>query len=156
MIDSFTLRVVELEAQVALLEFILFIKENVRGHIAALGLIQKRDSPLRLFKVKSELQSGYALSVREHTVDVRKLLGHLFLGDHLSRRRVKYLSPTDMIAMKMGVDDVAHRQGAYRSELIERGTSRGHALGRVNHHYTRMSSGGCELSVASARSELIE
>ena len=58
------------------------------------------------------------------------------MPNHFRLGRVKHLGSPNVIAVKMCVDNMTHRQRGYFSEFLQRRTRRTHALGRVDHDRT--------------------
>src|SRR5262249_16634746 len=144
----------QLEHDTALFKLKFFVKKDVRRDVPSVlemravfkhaigmgpsffGMTCQRDGAGLLVNRSAKLQRTYARAIAEKVEHFLALFGHCFLRDNLSSRLVEDACAPHVVAVKMCVDNVAHRELAEFSKLVEAGARRFQTLRSVDHHHT--------------------
>jgi len=137
-VHGFTEGVVQLEAYAAFGELILFVEGDLRGDVAAFGGMQQVDAEGCAARLARHV--GGPLDLVQPAVVARhqSVFAHFFdvvlLRDDLRFGAGEDLGAVDVVAMEVGVDDVADGQRGDLAEIAEGGLRGGLAFGGVYNH----------------------
>src|ERR1022692_3730067 len=138
-IHGFAQRVIQLEAHAAFGELILLVERDLRRDITAFARTQQVDTQrgAALFPrhTGGPLHLVQLAVVARHQAILAHLLDVVLLRDHLRIRPREDLRAIDVIAMKVGIDDVADGQRGDLAEIVEGCLGGRLAFGGIDHHY---------------------
>src|ERR1022692_3850186 len=139
MVHRFARRVIQLEAHAAFGELVLPVEHDLRRDITAFARTQQvdtqRGTALFARHVGGPLHFVQLAVVAHHQAIFAHLLDVVLLRDHLRIGPREDLRAVDVIAMKVGIDDVADGQRGDLAEIVEGCLGGRLAFGGIDHHY---------------------